>query len=72
MAGLVPFVLAAALAQAAPGGAKDAEPPRGAQVQASATVVILRAETASEKPQPGGLVRHVAKRSDGTRTIIFE
>lgn len=72
MAGLVPFVLAAALAQAAPAGVQSAEPVRGARVQATATVVILRAETATEVTRPGGLARHVAQRSDGSRTIIFE
>ena len=69
MAGTFTFVLAAVVSLSAPPA--DAQQ-RGAQVRAVATVTILRAESASESARPGGLTRHVSRRSDGSASILFE
>ena len=72
MSGMIAFVLAAVVTAGNAPAVSQQGAGGGAQVQATATVTILRAERASEVAEPGGLTRHVSRRSDGSTTIVFE
>ena len=72
MAGLLSFVLAAAVAAATPAAPADLPRSGTAAVRIGATATILRAERASAVPEPGGLVRHVRRREGRAPVIEFE
>ncbi len=70
----MPILAALILAAAAPQAAADAAAPRqahGVRATASATVEILRAETASPVTEKGATMRQVRPQRDGQVLIEF-